>query len=143
MHGVLCTNVPWPIHVIQRLPLSSGGRTSTSTGSNVDKPPSNYGRWVETVVIKASFSLVCVSPRNHGWRLNSQLSGTLLAIHGRQQCPISGKRETMCQMEGTTHYYAGRLAAECKGSPPTSRWILAQNWLRKIERPFGLLSFDD
>jgi len=95
-------------------PLSSGGRTSTSTGSNVDTPPSNYGRWLETVVVKASFSLACASPRNYGWRLNRQLAGTLLAIHGRQQCPISGKRETIYQTEGTTHYCAGHLAAESK-----------------------------
>jgi len=92
MHCVLCTNAPWTIHVIQRLPLSSGCRISSGTGSKVDGPPSNSGRCLEIVMLRATFSLVCVPPRNRGWRLNSQLAGTLLAIHGRQQCPISGKR---------------------------------------------------
>jgi len=78
------------------------------------------------MVLGATFNLVCVSPRNRDWRLNSQLVGTLLAIHGRQQCPISGKRETVCQMEGTTHYRAGRLAAECKGPPLTSDGFLPE-----------------
>jgi len=106
----------------------------------VDRPPSISGRSLEIVVLRASFSLVCVSPRNCGWHSNSQLAGTLLAIHGQQQCPTSGTRGTVCQMEGTTHYWAVRLAAG-QGSPLMSRRIPAQNWLREIEQPFGLLSY--
>jgi len=68
-------------------PLFRTSHVHRPRGLEVDRPPSISGRSLEIVVLRASFSLVCVSPRNCGWHSNSQLTGTLLAIHGTTAMP--------------------------------------------------------
>ena len=100
IHGILYTNVPWPVHVIQRSSLS------------LDKPiwsPSKFGRCLEVVGLQRYVQPRMRVPKKSWLALNIHLHGIGPPAMDDNNFRTNEEVEGICETDGTTYCRAGKL----------------------------------
>ena len=109
MHGILCTYVPWLIHVIQRSSLS------------VDTPvrsPQNSGRCLEVVGLHRKAWPRMRVPMKSWLALSMDPPCVRPQAKDDSNFSIDEEAEVVCETDSTTYCRAEQFATRClKGSP--------------------------